>query len=80
MPLVFTRKINASMEDLDEMESHYNSSLSGYARELATGVVKGQKSALASRYGADADARSHGEWFIHVIKERVHRPWPVLVG
>ncbi len=70
----FTRRVNADMQELESMEAHYNESLSGYARDLATGVVKGQKSALSNRYGEDADARSHGEWFIHVIRERIHQP------
>lgn len=68
----FTRRVNEDMADLKEMEAHYNETLSGYARDLATGVVKGQHAAWTDRYGDDPDARSHGEWFLNIIRERVH--------
>ncbi len=33
----------------------------GYGRLIATGAVRGQRLALERGYGADPDARSHGE-------------------
>ncbi len=44
--------------------------LKGYGLTLARGVVGGQRRALASRYGEDADARSHGESFLNLFQSR----------
>jgi len=33
-------------------------------------VVRGQRRALANRYGEDADARSHGESFLQLFQSR----------
>lgn len=68
----FTRRINDDLEELDNLEAHYEQTLSGYARDLATGAMQGQKNGLKRKYGENPDARSHGEWFINVIKERIH--------
>jgi pimeloyl-ACP methyl ester carboxylesterase len=37
---------------------------------LARGVALGQRRALTSRYGEDADARSHGESFVSLFQSR----------
>ena len=68
----FTRRIKDNLEELDNLEVHYDETLSGYARDLATGAMQGQKNGLKRKYGENPDARSHGEWFISVIKERIH--------
>jgi predicted ATPase len=68
----FTRRIMENMSDLDELEAHFDSTLSGYGRQLATGATRGQREALKSRYGDNPDARSHGEWFLAMLKSRVH--------
>jgi len=68
----FTQRVQGGLDDLDELESHFNQTLSGYGRQLATGAMRGQKNALKRRYGDNPDAQSHGEWFINVIKERIH--------
>jgi predicted ATPase len=44
--------------------------LKGYGLRLAQGVVRGQRGALAARYGEDADARSHGESFLNLFQSR----------
>ncbi len=44
--------------------------LKGYGLRLAQGVVRGQRRALTSRYGEDADARSHGESFLQLFQSR----------
>lgn len=66
----FAKKINSMNSEFEEMASEYERELTGYALELARGAVLGQKQALVERYGADADARSHGESFLHLIGER----------
>jgi predicted ATPase len=68
----FTRRVRDDMRELHNLEAHYEETLSGYGRALATGAMRGQKQALQGRYGHNPDARSHGEWFINVIKERIH--------
>lgn len=70
----FTRSIQSNLAELAEMESAFDEELDGYGRDLAVGAVKSQRNALESRYGYNPDARSHGEWFINVIRERVHSP------
>lgn len=41
-----------------------------YGLSLAEGVARGQRAALARRYGEDLNARSHGESFFQVFQER----------
>lgn len=43
----------------------------GYGRKLAMGVAQGQAGQLAKTYGADPDARSHGETFLHLLDARL---------
>lgn len=68
----FTRRLMESMSDLSEMEAHFDETLSGYGKILATGVTKSQRAAMETRYGNNPDARSHGEWFIEMLKTRIH--------
>ncbi len=68
----FTHRVNQGTEELKEFEKHFDETLSGYGRQLAMGVVRGQRSAFESRYGENPDARSHGEWFLHMLRERLH--------
>jgi predicted ATPase len=41
-----------------------------HARELAKGPIRASLFELTERYGADPDARSHGEGFIHFFQQR----------
>lgn len=68
----FTRRLMESMSELSDMEAHFDKSLSGYGKLLATGAMRGQRMAMENRYGENPDARSHGEWFIDMIKSRIH--------
>ncbi len=70
----FTLRVSDSMAELQELEDEFDRNLSGYGRQLAMGAVRGQRNAFESRYGEDPDARSHGESFLHLIRERVHGP------
>jgi len=70
----FTRALHSNMQDLADLESEFESSLRGYGKALAMGAVRRQKSELSRRYGEDPDAKSHGEWFINLMRERIHRP------
>lgn len=44
---------------------------SEYARRLGLGPLRGSAAALRARYGDDPDARSHGETFLHLFRERL---------
>ncbi|MDQ3652271.1 MAG: AAA family ATPase [Acidobacteriota bacterium] len=66
----FAKRVNKMSAELEEMATEYEEKLSGYALQLARGVVLGQRYALSEKYGEDADARSHGESFLNLFKER----------
>ena len=68
----FTRRLKSDMAGLAELEEHFDKTLSGYGKLLATGAARGQLDAIRNRYGTDPDARSHGEWFIEMLKTRLH--------
>ena len=66
--------MKASLDDLTDLESEFDRTLSGYGRRLAMGAVSNQRHELSKRYGEDPDARSHGEWFLNIMQERINRP------
>jgi len=70
----FTIRVSEGMDELKALEAEFDQNLSGYGRDLATGAVRGQRKAFEERYGEDPDARSHGESFLNLLKERVHGP------
>ena len=65
------REQRASMErELRDAEVRLEGS-SEYARRLGLGPLRGSIAALTSRYGENPDARSHGETFLHLFRERL---------
>lgn len=68
----FTRRVSTEMTALDEISSDFDENLTGYGRTLALGAVSGQRQAYTSQYGENPDAKSHGEWFLDVIQNRLH--------
>ena len=66
----FAKRVNQTSAELEEMAGDFEKELSGYGLKLAQGVVRGQRRALVSRYGEDADARSHGEGFLQLFQSR----------
>src|SRR5918998_1114982 len=67
----FTRRVNQTGAELEEMAGEFErEGLKGYGLRLAQGVVRGQRRELTSRYGEDADARSHGESFLNLFQSR----------
>jgi predicted ATPase len=68
----FTLRVRRDMEGLAEAEDELRGSLreGSWGQRLATGTVAGQRAALTRRYGADPDARSHGETFLHWLQQR----------
>lgn len=67
----FTKRIQQNLDELDQLNSHFEETLSGYGRMLATGMAKSQRQALSNRYGEDPDALSHGEWFLNILRSRL---------
>lgn len=67
----FIKKVKAEISEYKEMESDFGDRLEGYGRLLATGMARGQHSALRSRYGEDPDAFSHGESFLNLFESRL---------
>jgi predicted ATPase len=67
----FAKRVNQTSAELEEMAAEFErEGLKGYGLRLAQGVVRGQRRALVSRYGEDADARSHGESFLNLFQSR----------
>src|SRR5437764_2149455 len=67
----FAKRVNQTSAELEEMAEEFErEGLRGYGLRLAQGAVRGQRSALARRYGEDADARSHGESFLNLFQSR----------
>ncbi|MGH6957828.1 MAG: hypothetical protein ACREEW_14275, partial [Caulobacteraceae bacterium] len=68
----FVHRVARTMDELKAMEDDFEADVKGdYGRRLAKGVVSGQRAALASRYGEDPDARSHGETFLNLLEQRL---------
>ena len=57
-------------ETLQRMEVDYANS-SAYAKGLAMGPVKASLREMEQRYGADPDAKSHGEAFLNFFQQRL---------
>ena len=68
----FTNRVASDMTALRDDAAEFGRTLKpGYGRDLAMGVALGQAGALASTYGANPDARSHGETFLHLLQARL---------
>ncbi len=63
-----TRDIAALRADAEEFGRTMRP---GYGRTLAVGSARAQESQLTQAYGADPDARSHGETFLKVLDKRL---------
>ncbi len=68
----FTGRVTDEMADLEREASEIEASMvPGYGRDLALGVVRGQRGAFVRSYGEDPDARSHGETFLALLRRRL---------
>ncbi len=69
----FTRRMLRTMRDLSDIEEEFRRELpeGSYGQQLAMGSARGQRLALEGRYGADPDARSHGEVFLTLLASRL---------
>lgn len=69
----FSKRVAWELDELGDLERDFAAGLpdGSYGRKLAIGVARGQRAALAGRYGDDPDAASHGETFLHLLTERI---------
>jgi predicted ATPase len=67
----YTGRLTADIAELGEIEQDLAKLPEGPGRDRATGVARGQRAALTSRYGVDPDARSHGETFLALLQTRL---------
>ena len=72
----FGLKINQTGRELGELAQSYEAELETDSKNAegirrARGYILGQKRALESKYGENADARSHGEAFLHFFEGRI---------
>ena len=67
----YTGRLTADMAELGEIEQELAKLPEGPGRDRAMGVARGQRGALAHRYGVDPDARSHGETFLALLQTRL---------
>jgi predicted ATPase len=71
----FTRRVAGDMQALHAMEDELRQRLpdGSAAQRRAVGVIAGERHAYERRYGADPDARSHGETFLALLETRLAR-------
>jgi predicted ATPase len=67
----YTGRLTTDMAELGEIERDLAKLPEGPGRDRATGMARGQRAALAQRYGADPNARSHGETFLALLQTRL---------
>jgi predicted ATPase len=68
----YTGRLSADMAGLRDTEQELARSVpEGPGRNRAIGMARGERQALERRYGADPDARSHGETFLALLQSRL---------
>lgn len=67
----YTGRLTSDMAELGEIEQELAKLPEGSGRDRATGMARAQRAALAQRYGADPDGRSHGETFLALLQTRL---------
>jgi predicted ATPase len=69
----FTLRVGGEIERLRAMEEELRASRpeGSWGQRLAVGAATKERAALTRRYGAEPDARSHGETFLHLLQQRL---------
>jgi predicted ATPase len=70
----FVQGLVASVQEHESLEQHFDETLDGYGRILATGAARQEHAALTARYGEDPFAHSHGELFLMLLRSRLTAP------
>lgn len=68
--LLLQRERAELAETLERMETEY-ADRSAYAKQLAMGPIRASMGDMDRRYGAEPDARSHGEAFLNFFQQRL---------
>lgn len=68
--LLLQRERAELAETLERMEAEY-ADRTAYAKQLATGPIRASLADMDRRYGAEPDARSHGEAFLNFFQQRL---------
>jgi predicted ATPase len=72
--LGFLQGLRQNADEHRELEAHYDQTLTGEGHRRATGMARAQHEAIAARYGEDPFARSHGELFLELFRQRLTAP------
>ena len=69
----YTQRLQTEIEQLQQLEESFKEEFEdgSWGQRLAMGSAQGQRVALERRYGANPDAASHGETFLHLLQERI---------
>ena len=67
----YTGRLTADIAELGEIEQDLAKLPEGPGRDRATAMARGERAALTRRYGANPDARSHGETFLALLQTRL---------
>ena len=70
----FAQGLRQSVAEHESLEQHFDETLEGYGKQLATGAARAQHAALTERYGNDPFAQSHGELFLALLRSRLTAP------
>lgn len=70
----FVQGLGRAAAEHKELEEHYDKTLSGEGHRRATSMARAQHEAIATRYGDDPFARSHGELFLELFRQRITAP------
>jgi predicted ATPase len=69
----FTRRVELEMKEIDaEADAMLRDEKAGeFRRRLGAGITRSSRGALASKYGDDPHARSHGETFLGILRAQL---------
>ena len=70
----FVQGLADTVAEHETLERHFDETLDGYGKMLATGAARAQHTALTDRYGDDPFAQSHGELFLALLRSRLTAP------
>ncbi len=70
----FVQSLDRAAREHRELEEHFDETLSGEGHRRATGMARAQHEAVTARYGEDPFARSHGELFLELFRQRLTAP------
>lgn len=70
----FLQSVQRSVREHEDIAAELAASIPGdWGRERAVGMARSQSEALASRYGEDPFARSHGELYLDLFRARINK-------